>query len=101
MTLLGRIRNASLPVKIGMGALGAGVLGSGAALGIGSRKKRFSGILEMESDTSILINDPSDSENVERYKLPKNMYETAVLLNHKLVSGFTRFGKIEKLDIDE
>lgn len=100
-SLLGRIRNASLPVKIGMGALGAGVLGSGAALGIGSRKKRFSGILEMESDTSILINDPSDSENVERYKLPKNMYETAVLLNHKLVSGFTRFGKIEKLDIDE
>ncbi|MBQ4512051.1 MAG: hypothetical protein II969_03595, partial [Anaerolineaceae bacterium] len=100
-SLLGRIRNASLPVKIAMGVLGAGVIGSGAALGIGGRKKRFSGILELESDSSILIHDPSDSENVERYKLPKNLYETASLLNHKLVSGFTRFGKIEKLDIDE
>ncbi len=100
-SLLGRIRNASLPVKIGMGVLGLGVLGSGAGLGIGGRKKRFSGILEMESDTTILIHDPSDMENVKRYKLPKDLYETASLLNHKLVSGFTRFGKIEKIDLSE
>ena len=84
-----------------MGVLGAGVLGSGAALGIGSRKKRFSGILELESDTSILVLDPSDPENVKRYKVPKNLYETASLLNCKRVNGFTRFGRIEKLDIDE
>ena len=99
-SLLGRIRNASLPVKIGMGLLGAGVFGSGAALGIGGRKKRFSGILEMESDTSILIHDPSDPENVKRYKLPKNLYETAALLSQKYVSGYTRFGKVEKLDVE-
>ncbi len=100
-SLLGRIRNTSLPVKIGMGVLGAGVLGSGAALGIGSRKKRFSGILELESDTAILIHDPSDPENVERCKLPKNLYDTAALMSQKYVSGYTRFGKVEKLDIEE
>ena len=99
-SLLGRIRNASLPVKIGMGAFSAGVLGSGAALGIGSRKKRFSGILELESDSSILIHNPSELRNVKRYKLPKKMYETACLLTHKRVSGFTRFGKVEKIDLD-
>ena len=98
-SLLGRIRNASLPVKIGMGVLGAGVLGSGAALGIGGRKKRFSGILELESDTAILIHDPSDPENVKRYKLPKNLYETAALMSQKYVSGYTRFGKVEKIDL--
>ena len=100
-SLLGRIRNASLPVKIGMGVLGAGFLGSGAALAIGGKKKRFAGILELESDTTILVKDLSDPEKEKCYKLPKNLYETACLLNHKRVSGFTRFGKIEKLDIDE
>ena len=99
-SLLGRIRNASLPVKIGMGVLGAGVLGSGAALGIGGRKKRFSGILELESDTAILIHDPSDPENVKRYRLPKTLYDTAALMSQKYVSGYTRFGKVEKLDIE-
>ncbi len=67
----------------------------------GGKKKSFSGILEMESDKSILIHDPSDPENVKRYKLPKTFYETASLLKHKRVSGFTWFGKIEKLDIAE
>ena len=100
-SLLGLIRNASLPVKIGMDVLGAGVLGSGAVLIFGGKKKRFSGILELESDSSILIHDPSDPEIVKRFRLPKNLYETASLLNHKLVSGFTRFGKVEKLDIGE
>ena len=100
-SLFGMIRNASLPMKIGMGVLGAGVLGSGAALGIGGRKKRFTGILELESDTSILVHDPSDSENVKRYRLPKTLYDTAALMSRKFVSGYTRFGKVEKLDIEE
>ena len=100
-SLLGRIRNASLSVKIGMGVLSAAVLGSGAALGIGGKKKHISGILELESDTSILIHDPSDPENVKRYKLPKTLYDTASLLNHKQVRGYTRFGKIEKLDVEK
>lgn len=100
-SLLGRIRSASLPVKIGMGFLGAGILGTGTALGIGGKKKRFSGILELESDTMILIHDPSAPENVKRYKLPNSLYETAALLNRKYVNGFTRFGKVEKLDISK
>ena len=86
-------------MKIGMVVLGTGILGSGAALGIGGKKKRFSGILELESDTSIIVKNPSDPGKVVRYKLSKTLYETASLLNHKLVSGFTRFGKVEKLDI--
>ena len=98
---MGRIRNASLLVKIGMGVLGTAILGSGAALGIGNKKKRFSGILELESDTLILVHDPSDLENVKHYKLPKKLYETASLLNHKSVRGYTRFGKVEKLDVEK
>ena len=81
-------------------SLGACVLGSGAALGIGSKKKRFSGILELESDTSILIHDPSNQENLKRFKLPKNLYDTAALMSQKFVSGYTRFGKVEKLDVE-
>ena len=100
-SLMGRIRNAFLPVMIGMGVLGTAILGSGAALGIGNKKKRFSGILELESDTLILVHDPSDLENVKHYKLPKKLYETASLLNHKSVRGYTRFGKVEKLDVEK
>lgn len=100
-SLLGRIRSASLPMKIGMGFLGAGILGTGTTLGIGGKKKRFSGILELESDTMILIHDPSAPENVKRYKLPNSLYETAALLNRKYVNGFTWFGKVEKLDISK
>ena len=100
-SLDGRIRNASLPVKIGIGILAVGVLGYGAALGIGGRKKHFSGILELESGPSILVKDPSDPEIVKRYRQPKNLYEMASLLIHRQVTGYTRFGKLDGLDLNE
>ena len=100
-SLIGKIRNASVAVKIGMGALGLAIAGSGAALGIGGKKKKFEGILELESDSTILVTDPDDPEKVKRFSLPENLRETAALMNHRHISGYTRFGKVEKLDIAE
>ncbi len=98
-SLIGRMRNASAAVKAGLAGLGLLTAGSGAALAVGGRKKHFSGILELESDTSILLKDLSDPKKEKRYKLPKHLYETASLMNHKPVSGFSRFRRIEKIDI--
>ena len=100
-SLIGRIRNASAAVKAGLAGLGLLTAGSGAALAVGGRKKRFSGVLELESDGVITVKDPEKPSDIRRYRLPKDLYETASLLRTKQVKGSVRFGKVDRIDIDE
>ena len=100
-SLIGRIRNASTGVKAGLAGLGLVTAGSGAALAVGGRKKRFSGVLELESDGVITVKDPEDPSDIKRYRLTKDLYETASLLRTKRVKGSVRFGKVDWIDIDE
>lgn len=100
-SLLAKFNKAPTALKAGTIGLLALFIGSAAGLGIGGRKKKISGILDIVSENEARITDLSNPENTKVYKLGNNVKQAAAAMNHRKVTGFAQLGKITKLDVDD
>ena len=100
-SLFAKIGKLPTALKAGLGSLAAILVGAGAAIGIGSRMINFSGTLEMISDNKARITDPTNPSATKVVKLDSKTQQMASSMNYRKVKGYTQFGKVTKIDIDE
>ncbi len=95
---LGKVPSAVKAAGLGLAVL---IGGCAAAFIIGAGKKKFRGTLELLSDSKARIIDPESPEDVKIVKFDRSSRQAVSALNNRKVKGYTQFGKVTKIDIDE